>query len=490
MHEFRVLLIDCSRPLDPLERVGSGMGNQHHPPVGLMAIASYAERSEISQHLKIKVVDSSIDYKNTQELKELIADFAPDMVGLRCLQWYTEQFHWILNHIKQSYPKVITIAGGPYPNGSPKDVMKNDPNLDMVVVGEGEETFLDLLKAYIFKNSIKNVRGIFCRDVNNEIVFTGDRPQNPNIDELGFPNWEKLDFRSYEKIMSHAPIKRKAAPILTSRGCPYKCTYCHELFQKKLRVRSTESVMAELEMLVGLGVKDIIIIDDIFNLDNKRVIQIFDQVMKKNLKLNFYYPNGLRADQMPNHVIDAMVDGGSVQFIYALESGSSRVQKLVKKNLNFEKFDQAMSHTLSRKVMVDVFMMIGFPDETEEEVEQTLSKVFKYNNISFPYLNVLNAFDGTELFSWMEKNDEKFRSQVKPGGYMAVDTLDVEKRMQIANARIRLLTEYVLRNDRLLAALEIQQRFLRTDEIVDKYNYYFGTDRFHSIEDITAFSRK
>ena len=103
---------------------------------------------------------------------------------------------------------------------------------------------------------------------------------------------------------------------------------------------------------------DISIIDDIFNLYPKRVIDIFNLIIKKNLKFRFYYSNGLRGDRMTHEVIDAMVEGGSILFTYALESGSRRIQKLVKKQLRFEPFYEAVDYTVKKGVMVDIFMMV------------------------------------------------------------------------------------------------------------------------------------
>jgi anaerobic magnesium-protoporphyrin IX monomethyl ester cyclase len=480
MKKLRVLLIDCTRPLQS-ERDRRAVHHLHTPPVGLLSIASFAQRSDLSDCLEISILDSSVDYQSLPELRARINDFRPELVGLRCMGWHTEQFHWIANYVKKSHPETILVAGGPYASGAPREVMQDCPTLDLLVAGEGEEIFLDLLRAMIHGYGLKDVKGLFYRGLDGSICHSGAREQNPNIDSLGFPNWEKFDFRPYENLLSIAPVKRKTALLLTSRGCPYRCTYCHELFQKRLRVRSAEHVVAELELLHGMGVKDIAVIDDIFNLDNKRVLQIFDLIAKKNLKMNFYFPNGLRADQMPTQVIDAMVEGGTAQFVYALESGSDRIQKFIKKRLNLEKFDQTLSYTLSKNVMVDVFLMAGFPGETGEELDQTFSYIFKYNNICFPYLNVLHPYPGTELHRWMQENMPDSPWTKAEG--IAEDRLDAGQKEVLSGAKMRLLLGYLLRKDRLEAALAVQQRFLREDEIAAKYSVYFERE-LKTIQDV------
>jgi radical SAM superfamily enzyme YgiQ (UPF0313 family) len=494
--KLRVLLIDCSRPLDRGNFSSGGYHEVHHPPVGLMAIASYVARSGFSSKVEFGILDASIDYQTFPELNALVKDFQPDVVGLRCLHWHSQQFHSILKLLKNLPTRPITIGGGPYVSGDPLGVMNNEPLLDFAISGEGEEIFLDLLMAIHNSRSSSNVLGLYYRDLTNRVIFSGDRPQNPDVDALGYPDWSKLDFSKYENIMGQAPILRKAAPILTSRGCPYSCTYCHDLFQKKFRARSAENIVEELELLHNLGVHDICVIDDIFNFDNNRVLKIFNLIAQKNLKLRFYYPNGLRGDRMPNEVVDAMVDGGSIQFTYALESGSPRIQKMVKKHLKFEKFESSLAYLLKKNVMVDLFMMVGFPSETEEEANQTMDFLFRFDNVCFPYLNVLNIFPGTALDRWQKSlnnvsdasTDFSYSPKLSPtsGSDNAKDSdsLKIIKRM-----RTRLMFDYMADGNRLKNALAIQKRYLTTEEIVYKYRTYFQNSKINSLSSIESLAR-
>jgi radical SAM superfamily enzyme YgiQ (UPF0313 family) len=371
--------------------------------------------------------------------------------------------------------------------------MEGDPLLDFAVSGEGEEIFLDFLKAIYYKTSPANVLGLYYRDLTKRVIFSGDRPQNPDVDALGYPDWSQLDFGKYEKIMGQAPIFRKTAPILTSRGCPYSCTYCHDLFQKKFRARSAENIVEELEVLHNMGVHDICVIDDIFNFDNNRVLRIFALIKEKNLKFRFYYPNGLRGDRMPKEVIDAMVEGGSIQFTYALESGSPRVQKLVKKHLKFDKFESSLAYLLTKNVMVDIFMMVGFPTETEEEAGQTMDFLFKFNNVCFPYLNVLNIFPGTALDRWQKSLSNvtdaatEFSYSPKMSPTSTADVSDNLKTIQ--RMRMRLMFEYMADGKRLHNALAIQKQHLTTEEIIHKYRTYFQNSKINSLEYIESLAR-
>ncbi len=341
---IKILLIDCSRSLEPELR---DVYDVHHPPVGLVALATHIEKSDLGKHTNFKIIDSTIDYETYEDLEKIIIDTAPDIVGLRCLNKYTKQFHYASKVAKKLPNKPLVIGGGPYPSAAPKETMEVDKFMDIVVVGEGETVFYDLISAYLNKKPFSDVSGIYYRE-NGEAKISKNREVIQDLDSIPFPDWKKIDFDRYKNIMGQAPVLRKMAPITTTRGCPYSCTYCHDLFQKRFRVRSAEHLVEELEVLHDLGVHDISIIDDIFNLYPKRVIDIFNLIIKKNLKFRFYYSNGLRGDRMTHEVIDAMVEGGSILFTYALESGSRRIQKLVKKQLRFEPFYEAVDYTVKK----------------------------------------------------------------------------------------------------------------------------------------------
>jgi len=234
--------------------------------------------------------------------------------------------------------------------------------------------------------------------------------------------------------------------------------------------------------LNDLGVHDISVIDDIFNLYPERVIEIFNLIIQKNLKLRFYYPNGLRGDRMTHEAIDSMVEGGSILFTYALESGSRRIQKLVKKELRFEPFYDAVDYTIKKGVMVDMFLMVGFPTETEEEALKTIDFLMQWDEICFPYLNVLNAFPGTEIYDKMiaagsneEEIKEAFGSGYSKSGHEVVESVKFD-----------FLKNYFLRRDRLKKAITIQRKFLREDELLYKYKTYLpgNLDRFQTLDEL------
>ena len=120
---IKILLIDCSRSLDQDQR---DVYDVHHPPVGLVALATHINKSDLGKHTNFKIVDSTMDYNTLQELDQLIIDFAPDIVGLRCLHKHTDQFHHASAVAKQLPNKPLVFGGGPYPSAAPQETMEKD----------------------------------------------------------------------------------------------------------------------------------------------------------------------------------------------------------------------------------------------------------------------------------------------------------------------------------------------------------------------------
>ena len=172
--------------------------------------------------------------------------------------------------------------------------------------------------------------------------------------------------------MAQLPL-RKYLSLFSSRGCPCKCTYCHEVFGKRFRAGSPERLVAELEHYVKVfGVTDFEFLDDIFNFDRKRVLEICDLIAKRNLKLRINFPNAVRTDALTEEVLDALVGAGLYHSAFALESGSPRIQKFMRKRLNIDKFLQGVKWATNRGVFAHGFAMLGFPTETEEDMKATL----------------------------------------------------------------------------------------------------------------------
>ncbi len=469
----RIFLIDCSLAMEK-ERSFRQRFDTHMPPLALMMLTSNLKKSDLGPKSTVHIADAAIDYANFDELTTALRDFRPDVVGLRCLSIHTETLRRCAEIAKTLDPVPLVIAGGPHVSSVRQQAFKELPDLDMVVIGEGEDTFYDLVSAIYHDKDPSDIPGTISRTATG-IKHAPARVLIQDLDTLAITDWSQIDFTKYEDFMTgFAPVLRQSATIMTTRGCPYRCVYCHEIMGKKYRKRSADHVLREIQLLHDLGIRDINIIDDNFNFDNKRAVTIFNEIEKRNLGMRFYFGNGVRGDRLPKDVLDAMVSGGTIYMVYALETGSERMQKYIKKGLNLNKFEQSIRYAIDTGIMVEMFTMVGFPTETEEEIGQTLDFAMKLEGLCMIYLNAVNYFPGTELFN-MALNAgislKAIESQDKSQGYMGNGI----NKDAVENAKFE-LAWFLMQEERIAKVLNTQRKFLTEREIEVLHRLWWGAN--------------
>lgn len=341
-------------------------------PLGLLYIISVL-RQHFPGQFEIDLVEQALYNLSFEQIRERIKKFNPDLVGFSCLSVEANITYKIARIAKEINSKCITILGGPHAMFF-YDYALKEFSIDLVVIGEGETTFLELIQKLQKDEPIDNVKGIAFKK-EDKIILTPPRELIENLDNLPFPAWDMINFKQYSKVptmnvyYSAIPV----AVIFTSRGCPFHCAYCHKIFGKRFRPRSPENVIAEIELLTQkYGVKEIHIIDDIFNLDLARAKRICDLIIEKGIKVKIAFPNALRGDIIDRELIHKLKQAGCYSLAYAVETASPRIQKLINKNLNLEKVRQAINWTFEEKINTYGYFMLGFPGETREEIEKTI----------------------------------------------------------------------------------------------------------------------
>jgi radical SAM superfamily enzyme YgiQ (UPF0313 family) len=218
------------------------------------------------------------------------------------------------------------------------------------------------------------------------------------------PAWDLLDLEYYfdkpkkRPMMNKLRRHKRGVPVFTTRGCPYGCTYCHNLFGKMTRKRSPEKVLKELKLLYhDYGVRELEFLDDIFNVDIKRAKAIFDLIEAEGLKFNITFPNGLRAELMDEELVDMFKRNGVYWITFAIESGSPRIQREMKKNLNLEKAKKNIEMVANNGINVNGFFMMGFLHETEADIMQTIEFAVNSRLIIASFF-ILTPFPNTEIY--------------------------------------------------------------------------------------------
>ena len=382
------------------------LGRSINPSLGLMYIASSTREhgKKHGQDYQLKILDLNLYNQKIDARIAQICDYSPQVIGITGMSFEAAAMQETAVYLKKNLPGVRIVFGGPHATVSPLKCIE-DPNVDFVVIGEGEDTFPELLeRMFSGTNQYQDIRGIAFRN-GGKTVVTERREYREDLDNIPFPAWDLIDMEGY----FHAPrwqfiqAERRYMPIFTSRACPYQCVYCHHIFGKKFRHRSPENVFQEIKFLHDhYGIREYLISDDMFNAQIQRAIAICDLIIQSGIKIYITFPNGMRGDIMTDELLRKLRQAGTYKIVYAIETASPRLQKLIKKNVDLEKLKRVIEKTHDLGLIVHGFFMLGFPTETREEVMMTV-KYALASKLHIGGFFFVDPFEGTELAEWVRK---------------------------------------------------------------------------------------
>jgi radical SAM superfamily enzyme YgiQ (UPF0313 family) len=379
------------------------IGGHYVPPMGILYLASSLMKMDKRKY-EVAILNAGLETNNTTELEDKIKSFQPNIVGLSTITNEAELMHHIALIIKRISPEIAVVAGGPYPTVTP-EVVISDRNINYAVIGEGEDVFLELVESITSGKNLENISGIAYLKGGKPVV-NKRREFIFDLDKLPFPAWELIDIKKYSQSnnMLGMLAEETYAPIFTSRGCPYQCIYCHNIFGKQFRVRSAENVWQEMKLLIEkYGVREFHFYDDIFNLQKQRLIEICDLIIKSGYRVRFAFPNGIRGDVLDKEAILKLKEAGAYTLTFAVETASARLQKLVRKNINLKKINEAISFAAEAGLINFGFFMLGFPTETKDEMLATI-EFARNSDLHFANFFQVRPFPNTELYTLALQN--------------------------------------------------------------------------------------
>jgi anaerobic magnesium-protoporphyrin IX monomethyl ester cyclase len=371
------------------------------PPLGIMYLASYI-RSKFD--VSIILINQKLDNDSNDSIIKTAKDFEADIIGLSVMSTGAHILPYLTQNIKAALPGSLIVLGGPHVS-SFETLSLEGNSADVAVPGEGEITFEKIISSYLNNLSFADIPGIYWRDTDGAVVHNlGSMPFIQDLDALPFPAYDLIDLAKYGKIQAMTPVpKRRYASLFSSRGCPYNCIYCHNIFGNKYRFHSAERIIAEIEYIKNkYSISDFEFLDDIFNLNRQRLVDFTHQALKKDLKLELAFPNGVRTDIFKKEDLDMLIESGLYFASFPLESGSPRIQKLIGKNLNIEKYQENVLYAVRQGVFSNGFAMLGFPTETVEEMQMTIDIICSSKLHTASFFTV-TPFRNTELYRIIEK---------------------------------------------------------------------------------------
>lgn len=354
----RVLLVKAS---------GVNFDGSVVPPLGLLYLAAVL-RSRGGHDVRILDLRLHRDWRRA--LRGLLDEFDPHVLGVSAISMEYRNGREVIRVARERRTDQPILVGGPHATALPGRTLR-ETGADAVVVGEGEEVVIPLVEALSSGSRPSPLDGVLTRD-------DGERPPTPaprpDLDALPLPAWDLVDLAPYHRRQSMSAIgPYRYAVISTSRGCPYDCSYCHDVHGKRLRTRSAESVAEELEALCRiLGRGFVEVLDDSFNVKRDHARRVLELFARTDGRLRPVFGNGLRADRLDDDLLDLFRRCRCPEISLAIESASPRIQAEFGKNLDLDAARQAVRGAARRGLYSVGFFMLGFPGETRDEMEQTI----------------------------------------------------------------------------------------------------------------------
>lgn len=363
---MRVLIL--YPPISKQERYSSQIGNAggNQIPLGIYYLASFLRQNGHD----VQVIDGEAQTLDAHACVERILAFKPCIVGISST---TVAFHRaveIAEILREQQPDIPLVLGGPHVTTNPSGVLASSI-FEYGVVGEGEVSFLELIQALNAQTDLGSVQGIVHKK-EGEVCQTPTRPFIAPLDSLPFPAYDLIpDLSAYNPPPCNYR-KIPVANIITSRGCPNRCTFCDQsIFGRQLRQRSAENIVSEIELLhTRYGIREIAFVDDTFTIDNERIRQIFSLLNQKGI--SFPWTCMSRINTVDEDILRFMKDAGCWHISFGIESGNREILKRIQKNIELERVVHVVRLCSNIGLKTKGFFIIGHPGETQETIEETI----------------------------------------------------------------------------------------------------------------------
>ncbi len=377
-----------------------GIYGKFRPPVQMhMGIAYLAAMVEDEN---VRVIDIDAEKISEGEFAAIVKEGSFDIAGFTVV---TPTFHSSVKFakvVKEHSPQTSVIFGGTHPTIMPYEVLGFDC-VDIVVRGEGEITFKEIVGCIKRGGDLSKISGIVYRE-KEAICETPPRSLVHNLDELPFPARHLFKNKNYTFPDS---LYKATAPIMTSRGCPGRCSFCasHEIWGRSFRPRSAKNIVDEIELLVKeKGIKEIHVWDDNFTTDKKRVFMIRDEIIRRGVKVKLAFPNGIRVDFLDREVLLALKEMGVYSLSIGVESGSQEVLNTCHKGIRLERIKEIFSLIKAMKFETWAFFMFGLPGDTIETIKQTI-RLAKELDSDIAKFHILKPFPGNEIYAYLRSKN-------------------------------------------------------------------------------------
>jgi len=359
-----------------------------YPPLGLLYVAAGLKSYTGA---RVELLDAPALHLDQRGIAERIERSRPDIVGIQAMTFTLVDAIQTVRTAKSVCPGVHVGLGGPHVNLYPEETLSIE-GVDSLVLGEGERTFSDMVNAMAGGTDIADVPGVAVMR-NGEPSTTVARALEQNLDGLPQPARDLIDNSLYWSVLAK---RNPITTAMTSRGCPMKCIFCDRPhLGKTFRCRTAHSVVDEMEDCLNRGIREIFLYDDTFTIRRERIFDIRDEIKRRGLDVR--WDIRARANDLDVEVVSALKEAGVVRIHIGVESGSSRVLKVIKKGITVEQAYNALELCRRFGITSLSYFMFGNPTETQEDIDMTMEFIRKCH-ADYAHISITTPFPGTELY--------------------------------------------------------------------------------------------
>lgn len=361
----------------------------YNPPLGLLYLAGFLQKHTIHQ---VELIDAQVEELSYPELKERLLAARPDLVGLTAMTFTLLDVLKTARLVKEACPGVPVVVGGVHAFLYPTETA-NFPKIDYVISGEGEMSFAMLLDQLEGKLTLDKVPGLTFFD-SNGIRSNPIPPLCSNLDTLPFPSRLLSPYRKYSSVMAK---RQPITTMFTSRGCPFRCSFCaRPHLGKQFRWRTAENVVDEMEECVEIGIREFLIYDDTFTVNRERALAVCDEIIKR--KLDIGWDIRARVDCVDEELLKRLKAANCERIHYGVEAGTEKILKVLNKGITLDRVRETVSLTKRLGIETLAYFMIGSPTETRDDIMRTIDFALKLNP-DFAHITILCPFPATEIYS-------------------------------------------------------------------------------------------
>ena len=387
------------------------------PPSGIAYLGAAAHR----RGHEVLLIDGGLD--SMIRIIDKVRNANPDIVGVTCWTIDRKMVWKLCELLKKTAPNTTLVLGGPHATLFPEHIFKKT-HASVVVMGEGENTFAELIEALENGNDLKNIAGLALRNPDGSVFYTPGRAPIQNIDTIPYPYYEGFDNFSFSQYNGFKLLPGQTAAVISSRGCVFDCNYCSSVrfWGRQWRPRAAQNVLNEIEWLIDRhNIRSTYFFDDNFTVNRERAIDICNGIISRQWKLKWACCSHVKT--VNKELLEVMKASGCVAIDFGVESGSNKILENINQKQTSLDIEKAFDLVHKAGISPRAYLMVGSPGEDVATIDQTVQLISRIKPASSTGASLLWLLPGTKIYEdalasghisedfWLDSDEVPFNQQ-------------------------------------------------------------------------------